>query len=211
MLMAMNAVSEMGHWAVSALLSTENDDGTYELVGAPIRWELGPMLEFTLPARGRSARNLAVRPDVVCNVRADGEPRPAAREDLAGWAEAVDVLWDEPSGVGWAEPSELVRPPRVADCPLQLEARKVAEAPAPDGTGLVIEAQVLRVHADPRLVLPLAGGRRAGLADWRAPVHDFRPAAAALAPRAAPVPAQELARRLARRFPGQRTGREDFP
>ncbi len=64
----MKGVLEKSSSAAPALLSTENDDGTFALVSLRIRWELGPVVCAVLPARGRTARNLAVRPDVVVNL-----------------------------------------------------------------------------------------------------------------------------------------------
>ncbi|GAA2648886.1 hypothetical protein GCM10009864_10340 [Streptomyces lunalinharesii] len=175
-----------------ALLSTENDDGTFVLVTLQIRWDLGPVASVWLPARGRTAQNLAVRPDVVFNLPPQGT---AAQEGTGGG----------PDGEApWTEPSELVRPPRLTHCPVQLEARRVGERTVTDGAWTQIEAQVLRVHADPRWVLPLGDGT-VDVSAWRAPVHDFRPPATPPQP-AVPAPARELARQLGRRFPAQRDG-----
>ncbi|KUL37701.1 hypothetical protein ADL22_20110 [Streptomyces sp. NRRL F-4489] len=186
----MKSALEKSSSVVPALLSTENDDGTFVLVALRIRWDLGPVVSVWLPARGRTARNLAVRPDVVFNL-----PHPEAADGDGA-----------PGGPGaeepWTEPSELVRPPRLAHCPVTLEARRVGDRTLTDGAWTQIEAQVLRVHADPRRVQPLADGML-DVSAWRAPVHDFRPPAAP-PPRAVPAPARELARQLGRRFPAQR-------
>ncbi|MFJ6751824.1 MULTISPECIES: hypothetical protein [unclassified Streptomyces] len=184
----MKGVLEKSSSVASALLSTENDDGTFELVTLRIRWELGPVVSVSLPARGRTARNLAVRPDVVFNL-----PPAGPGGDESGPAEAP-----------WTEPSELVRPPRLAYCPVQLEARRVGGHTLADGDRTRIEAQVLRVHVDPRWVLPRGEGR-SELSVWCPPVHDFRPPGTP-PPRAVPAPARELAQQLGRRFPGQRSG-----
>ncbi|GAB7034149.1 hypothetical protein AB0G35_00960 [Streptomyces sp. NPDC021749] len=184
----MRGALEKSSSVTPALLSTENDDGTFILVELRIRWELGPVVNLWLPTRGRTARNLAVRPDVVFNLPPDAtgtEEGPGAPPPLA----------EAP----WTEPSELVRPPRLAHCPVQLEARRVGERTVTDGAWTQIEAQVLRVHADPRWVLPLSD-RRIDLGAWRPPVHDFRPSAAP-PDRAVPVPAREMARQLGHRYP----------
>ncbi|MFE7315025.1 hypothetical protein ACFU7T_18380 [Streptomyces sp. NPDC057555] len=188
----MKSALEKSGWVVPALLSTENDDGTFVVVALRIRWELGPVVSLWLPARGRTAQNLAVRPDVVFNLPPRGT---AAEEGTAPGPEAE---------APWTEPSELVRPPRLAHCPVQLEARRVGERTVTDGAWTHVEAQVLRVHADPRWVLPLGDGSL-DVSAWQAPVHDFRPPAAP-PPRALPAPAQDMARQLGRRFPAQRDG-----
>ncbi|MFB6441796.1 hypothetical protein ACFCVY_34320 [Streptomyces sp. NPDC056411] len=176
-----------------ALLSTENDDGTFVLVELRIRWDLGPVVSLWLPTRGRTARNLAVRPDVVFNLP----------PDTTGTEEGTGVIGPSPDAP-WTEPSELVRPPRLVHCPVQLEARRIGERTVTDGAWTQIEAQVLRVHADPRWVLPLGEGR-IDLGAWHPPVHDFRPPAAPPA-HTVPAPAREMAQQLARRFPAERSG-----
>lgn len=104
----------------------------------------------------------------------------------------------------WTEPSELVRPPRLVHCPVQLEARRLGERTVTDGAWTQIEAQVLRVHADPRWVLPLSD-RRIDLGAWLPPVHDFRPSGTP-PPQAVPAPAREMARQLGRRYPAGSDG-----
>ncbi|MFH8569720.1 hypothetical protein [Streptomyces sp. NPDC017993] len=188
----MKGVLEKSSSVASALLSTENDDGTFALATLRIRWELGPVVSAWLPARGRTARNLAVRPDVVFNLPPAGD----FEEGAGGGRCDADVPL--------TEPSEMVRPPRLAHCPVQLEARRAGERTVTDGAWTLIEAQVLRVHADARWVLPL-GERGIDLSAWCPPVHDFRPPGTP-PPRAVPAPARELARELGRRFPGQRNG-----
>lgn len=51
-------------------------------------------------------------------------------------------------------PSELVSPPRVAECPLQFEAVAAGIRLDAGGNFFIVEARVLRVHADPRIVVP---------------------------------------------------------
>ncbi|MDT0456068.1 hypothetical protein RM550_09980 [Streptomyces sp. DSM 41527] len=185
----MKVALEKSSSVAPALLSTENDDGTFVLVELRIRWELGPVVSVWLPARGQTARNLAVRPDVVFNLPPDG----AGTEE--GTAGSTPCTTDAP----WTEPSELVRPPRLAHCPVQLEARRLGERTVTDGAWTQIEAQVLRVHADPRWVVPL-NGPGTGPAAWHPPVHDFRPSGTP-PPQTVPAPAREMAQQWERRFP----------
>jgi flavin reductase (DIM6/NTAB) family NADH-FMN oxidoreductase RutF len=69
-------------------------------------------------------------------------------------------------------PSDLVRPPRVAECPLQLEARAARVRPGVCGDFLLIEAEVLKVHADPRLVVP--GTQHVDPGAWSPLIYNFR-------------------------------------
>ncbi|CAL9325435.1 hypothetical protein SUDANB180_00333 [Streptomyces sp. enrichment culture] len=68
--------------------------------------------------------------------------------------------------------SHRVKPPRVAECALQLEAR--ARALTPGGAGLFfsVECDVLRVHADERIVVP--GTHHIDPALWSPLIYNFR-------------------------------------
>ena len=57
-----------------------------------------------------------------------------------------------------AQPSETVGPPRVQECPLQLEAEVASLRDLVDVGAVVVEAKVTRVHAAPGIVVegPLA-------------------------------------------------------
>ncbi|MGA2829211.1 MAG: hypothetical protein ABSF03_24225 [Streptosporangiaceae bacterium] len=70
------------------------------------------------------------------------------------------------------EPSELVGPPRVAECPLQLEARAARVQLDVSGRFLIVEAHVLKVHADPRMVVPRS--QHIDPAKWSPLIYNFR-------------------------------------
>ncbi len=70
------------------------------------------------------------------------------------------------------EPSELVRPPRVAECPIQLEARAVQVRTDATGAFLIVEAHVLKVHADPAIVIP--GSQHVDPGAWSPLIYNFR-------------------------------------
>lgn len=162
------------------LLSSENPDGSANLAPMSSAWALGYLVVLGLAAHGQTAGNLAARPDLVLNLPeaaqwADVErlapltgrdPVPVAKRDRFRY---------EPDKFGaaglHAEPSELVRPPRVAECPLQMEAR--ARDVRDTGEGIVIvTADVLRVHADPRIVV--TGTDHVDPAAWRPLIYNFR-------------------------------------
>jgi flavin reductase (DIM6/NTAB) family NADH-FMN oxidoreductase RutF len=68
--------------------------------------------------------------------------------------------------------SELVRPPRVAECPMHLEARATRVRPDDSGDFLIVEARVLKVHADPDLIVP--GTQHIDPASWSPLIYNFR-------------------------------------
>jgi flavin reductase (DIM6/NTAB) family NADH-FMN oxidoreductase RutF len=60
----------------------------------------------------------------------------------------------------------------VAECPLQLEARAIDVRPGAAGKFLLVQAEVLRVHADPRIVVP--GTEHIDPGRWSPLIYNFR-------------------------------------
>jgi flavin reductase (DIM6/NTAB) family NADH-FMN oxidoreductase RutF len=164
-----------------ALLSTENDDGSVNLAPMSSAWALGQVVVLGMGTRSQTAHNLAARPDLVINLPSSDQwpaverlapltgryPVPAGKQASFRYEPAkFDAAGLRP------EPSDLVRPPRVAGCPLQLESRAVAVRPDHHGDFVIVEAQVLRVHADQRIVVP--GTSHIDPAAWRPLIYNFR-------------------------------------
>lgn len=163
------------------LLSTENEDGSFNLAPMSSAWALGQTLVLGIGVEGQTAHNLRSRHDLVVNL-----PAPAqwpAVERLAPLTGRTPVpagkrgtFHYEPAKFAAAglrpEPSDLVRPPRVADCPLQLEARAARVQADVTGAFLIVEAAVLKVHADPRIVVP--GTQHVDPAAWSPLIYNFR-------------------------------------
>ncbi|MFF7380984.1 flavin reductase family protein [Streptomyces massasporeus] len=163
------------------LLTTENADGTCNLAPISSAWALGRHLVLGLGSESHTARNLAERPELVINVAspdlwehverlapltgADPVPeakRPVYRHERDKFAAA---------GLTPA-PADLVRPPRVAECALQLEARARALTPGGAGLFVTVECEVLRVHAAERIVVP--GTQHIDPASWSPLIYNFR-------------------------------------
>ncbi|MET7748690.1 flavin reductase family protein [Micromonospora sp. NPDC005367] len=163
------------------LLSTENEDGTSNLAPMSSAWALGQVVVLGLGSEGQTARNLRERPDLVINLpSAEQWPAVERLAPLTGRDPVPDhkrgAFQYEPAKFAAAglrpEPAELVRPPRVAECPLQLEARAVRINPDLHGDFLIVEAHVLRVHADPAIVVP--GTDHVAPTAWRPLIYNFR-------------------------------------
>ncbi|MCD0485208.1 flavin reductase family protein [Streptacidiphilus sp. ASG 303] len=163
------------------LLSTQNEDGSCNLAPMSSAWALGQVVVLGLGLEGQSAHNLRARPDLVVNLPAPAQwpaveqlapltgrtPVPAAKRG------AFRFEPDKFTAAGLRpEPSELVRPPRVAACPIQLEARAAQVRPDASGAFLIVEAHVLKVHADPRIVVP--GTQHIDPAAWSPLIYNFR-------------------------------------
>jgi flavin reductase (DIM6/NTAB) family NADH-FMN oxidoreductase RutF len=163
------------------LLSTENEDGTVNLAPMSSAWALGQVIVLGLGADGQTARNLNRGGDLVINVPAPGQWEAVERlAPLTGRSPVPErkrgTFRFEPAKFAaaglHAEPSELVRPPRVAECPLQLEARATDVRPGAGEEFLIVQAAVLRVHADPRIVVP--GTQHVDPRRWSPLIYNFR-------------------------------------
>jgi flavin reductase (DIM6/NTAB) family NADH-FMN oxidoreductase RutF len=163
------------------LLSTENDDGSANLSPLSSVWALGHTLVLGLGADGQGGHNLAARPDMVVNLPAADQwraverlapltgrnPVPAAKRDRFRYEPAKFTA----AGLR-PQNSVHVRPPRVADCPLQLESSATAIHAGADGDFLIVEAQVLAVHADPDIVVD--GTEHIDPGAWHPLIYNFR-------------------------------------
>lgn len=163
------------------LLTTENEDGSFNLAPMSSAWALGRILVLGLGSAGQTAQNLRSRPDLVINLPSPDQwpaverlapltgrtPVPAGKRDVFRFEH------DKFAAAGLRpEPSELVRPPRVAECPLQLEARAAEVRPDASGAFLIIEAHVVKIHADPRIVV--TGSQHIDPAAWSPLIYNFR-------------------------------------
>lgn len=163
------------------LLSTENSDGTTNVAPMSSAWALGHVVVLGLGAAGQSAHNLAARPDLVMNLPAPHQWQ--AVERLASLTGRYPVpahkrgrFRHEPAKFETAglrpQPPQHVRPSRVADCPLQLEARAVRLRTDSGGSFLIIEARVLAIHADTQIVVP--GTQHIDPTAWSPLIYNFR-------------------------------------
>lgn len=163
------------------LLSTENDDGSPNLAPISSAWALGHTIVMGLGAEGQTAYNLARRPQLVINV--PGPHLWRQTEALASVTGRFPVPDSKPAGMRY-EPDkfgvsgftpqdcEIVTPPRVAECGLQFEATVVRTLPDVTEDFLIVEAQVLKVHADPGIVVP--GTNYVEPAAWSPLIYNFR-------------------------------------
>ncbi|MER5977733.1 flavin reductase family protein [Streptomyces sp. NPDC001857] len=164
-----------------ALLATVNEDGSPNLAPVSSVWALGWSVVLGVGRGSRTVENLAARPEVVINL-----PGP----ELWGQVEALAPLTgaepvpEEKRGIYRHEPdkfaaagltpqpAEVVRPPRVAECPLQLEARVTKLTPGGGGEFRIVECEVVRVHARDDLVVP--GTQHVDPSAWSPLIYNFR-------------------------------------
>lgn len=166
-----------------ALLSTTNPDETPNLAPMSSAWALGRSVMLGLHTSGQTFGNLERTGECVVNLPSDAMWR--AVERLAPLTGRMPVPEFKLAYGGRHEPlkfeaarltplpSDCVTPPRVAECPLQLEAlvRAIHHLDA-DPSYAAIEVHVVRVHADEALLAE--DGRHIVPDRWRPLIYNFR-------------------------------------
>src|ERR1700733_1548758 len=131
------------------LISTENDDATANLAPMSSAWWLGHRCVLGLAAGSRTTQNLQRTGECVLNLPSaslvgnvdriarttgsDPVPDGKRRRGYRHVAEKFTEARLTPVA------SELVSPPRVAECPVQMEATLEAAHPAGEGGTLPLE------------------------------------------------------------------------
>ncbi|GGQ91775.1 flavin reductase family protein [Streptomyces aurantiogriseus] len=165
-----------------ALLATENPDGTPNLAPVSSAWALGYTVVLGIGRESRTVENLDARPELVINLPGPGLWRqvealaPLTGTDPVPEAKRATYRYepDKFAAAGLtSQPAETVRPPRVAECRLQLEAvvREMRPGGA-DGHFRIVECEVLRVHADASVVVP--GTQHVDPSAWSPLIYNFR-------------------------------------
>ncbi|KAI0383197.1 hypothetical protein F5Y04DRAFT_250836 [Hypomontagnella monticulosa] len=144
------------------LISSENEDGTSNIAPMSSAWWLGHTCVLGLAAESKTTQNILRTNQCVLNLPSDsmgeyvnkladttGSSSVSAFKISAGYKFVKDK-WTK-AGLH-PQPSSFVNPPRVAECPVQMECQVVSSnklmSDAPDRHGfiLAIEVRVLRVH-----------------------------------------------------------------
>lgn len=139
------------------LVGTRNPDGTTNLAPASSHFSLGRTIVLGLEEGGQSLDNVRRHPEVTVNFPAASQWQHVER--LARVTGKDPVPQDklpayefEPDKFGRAGltpvESDLVSPQRVAEVPLQIEGRVLRVTPAVTGEFGMVEAEVVRVHAE---------------------------------------------------------------
>lgn len=172
-----------------ALISTVNEDGSYNLAPMSSVYWLGWRAVLGLAASSKTPQNMRRTRECVINLpsvdnvaavdrlaRSTGsDPVPPAK--LArGYRHERDKF-----GVAGLTPvrSEMVRSPRVLECPVQLEAVVEAvhgmaeEDDSLRGRFLSFELRILRVHLDARILMA-GDGNRIDPDKWRPLIMSFQ-------------------------------------
>jgi flavin reductase (DIM6/NTAB) family NADH-FMN oxidoreductase RutF len=170
------------------LIVTRNADGTPNITPMSSIWALGASVVLGLSSAGQGVANLlregecslnfpsaSLWPQVECIARTTGvNPVPPYKAE-AGFVYEPDKFT---LGHFTSQQSELIRAPRIAECPLQFETRLLAyhtsgqeQANAPS-TSLIMELEVHRVHAHRTIVVP--GTNHIDTDQWNPLFYVFR-------------------------------------
>lgn len=170
-----------------ALICSLNEDGTPNLAPISSFWALGWTMTLGLLSDTKTLKNLERHPECVVNI-----PTP----DLWRQVEALAPLTGEDpvpedkrdkfrfekdkfaAGSFTALPSEIVAPPRVQECPVQLEAimrsiHALGEEPRLQklGGGASVEVEILRVHVRQDFVIK---EHYIDPSKWQPLIYNFR-------------------------------------
>ncbi|MFA1551606.1 flavin reductase family protein [Actinomadura chokoriensis] len=151
------------------LISSLNDDGTANLAPMSSAWWLNQSCMLGLGNSARTTANLLRDGECVLNLPSSamvdavdrlalmtGRPDVPDRKVAQGYRYEPDKF----SAAGLTEQaSQLVRAPRVAECPIQLECRVVSARPfgGPTPKAAAFEVEVLRARVEEDLVIPGTG------------------------------------------------------
>ncbi|MGH3382528.1 MAG: flavin reductase family protein [Actinoallomurus sp.] len=147
------------------LISSRNEDGTANLAPMSSAWWLGQSCMLGLGNSGQTTANLLRERDCVLNLPSSAMVDAVDRIALTTGKPVVpdhkvkQGYRYEPAKFAVAElteqPSELVGPPRVLECPIQLECEVVSARPLVSaGNATAFEVKVLRAHVEEDLVIP---------------------------------------------------------
>jgi flavin reductase (DIM6/NTAB) family NADH-FMN oxidoreductase RutF len=173
-----------------ALITTLQADGTPTLSPMSSAWALGDRIVLGMATRGQGIENAVREGQCVVNIApaslwqtVERLARTTGRNPVPDDKAAAGYYYEprkfEAAGLT-PLPSNLVRPPRVAECPLQYEAEIVAAHAPGGGTWTIgcihdfaiLEVKVVRVHAHEEVTFP--GTNHIDTRKWHPLLYVFR-------------------------------------
>jgi len=142
------------------LISTLNEDGSPNLAPMSSAWWLDQACMLGMGSRSKTVENLLRERECVLNLPSsdlvgtvDRLALTTGKNPIPGYKinKGFQYVSDKFTHAGLTQvPSDIVRPPRVAECPVQLEAivEKFHQFGDPDDFSMAIEARIIRVHID---------------------------------------------------------------
>lgn len=163
------------------LISTVNPDGSANLAPISSCWYLGYTVVLGIGADGQTLPNLIRERECVINLPSAGQLEAVeALAPLTGRNPVPDDRRDsyryeprkfESAGLSPIT-SDTVAAPRVAECPVQLEARVSGLHEPKEGGFTIVETQVQRVHVEQALAVP--NSQHIDITQWHPLMYVFR-------------------------------------
>lgn len=169
-----------------AVISSLNEDGETNLAPMSSFWALGWTFLLGINETTKTADNVRRHPECVVNLPSPEmwpqveKLAPLTAKNPVPSVKAKQYHYD-PEKFQAAQltplPSELVKPARVQECPVQMEARVcavhqlVGEKVQEIGGAIAVEVEILRVHVASDLIL---GERHINPAKWSPLIYNFR-------------------------------------
>jgi len=167
-----------------ALISTLNEDGTPNLAPMSSAWWLGWSCMLGLGSMGKTSENLIRTRECVINLPSDEQVTHVDRLALTTGRNPVPerkLGWGyryEPDKFGVADLTPMasldVRPPRIAECPVQMEG--IVHDVRPFGKNVsanAIEVHIVRLHVDESLLVSEGPRSHIDPEKWRPLIMSF--------------------------------------
>ncbi|MGF6575191.1 flavin reductase (DIM6/NTAB) family NADH-FMN oxidoreductase RutF [Paraburkholderia sp. GAS333] len=169
-----------------ALVSSCNEDGSTNIAPISSFWALGWTMMLGLLDETKTAENLARHPECVVNIpspdlwRQVEDLAPLTGKDPVPDLKAKQFHFEKDkfeAGDFTPMTSELVKPDRVAECPMHLEARvrhihrMGGEKLEQLGGGVAAEVEIVRVHADRAF---MTESQHIDTEKWSPLIYNFR-------------------------------------
>lgn len=163
------------------LIGTQHPDGSPSLAAASSYWAIGKIVVLGIEDDGQSLPNILERGELTVNFPTAALWREVSRLAYLTGRDPIPVdkqgkyrhEADKFAAAGLTpQASDLVAAPRVQECALQFEARLRRATHGVDGGYHMVEAEVVRVHADPAIVVP--GTNHVDPAAWDPLIYSFR-------------------------------------
>jgi flavin reductase (DIM6/NTAB) family NADH-FMN oxidoreductase RutF len=148
------------------LISTRNADGSANLAPMSSAWWLGKTGVIGMGARSHTVANLRLEGECVLSIpsadlvtQVDRLALTTGSDPIPGYKDAMgfEFVPDKFTRAGLTEiASEVVSPPRVFECPIQLECTvsHIADIGDPDDQSVAIEVKVVRTHVHESILAP---------------------------------------------------------
>ncbi|MDR7315427.1 flavin reductase family protein [Brevibacillus nitrificans] len=164
------------------LLSTENADGSTNISPISSSWALGSFVILGLGMGSQGLENLKDRPACVINLpdaamwrQVEALASLTGKNPVPAYKQEIGFRYEKDkfaAGSFTRAASKSVRPERIAECPLQLEAEvRRIRIPEYAESFAIVETEVVQVHADERIAI---GDSYVDPKAWNPLIYNFR-------------------------------------